>query len=63
MYENKIDANVYKPSVLKEIDRHDRKSYWITSIEETIRWFTFLYIMEHTANIIEPNKPLTSLLL
>ena len=62
-YENKIDANVYKPSVKKEIDRHDRKPYWPTSIKEIIQWFTFIPIMEHTENILEPNKSLTPSLL
>ena len=52
----KIDANVYKPSDKKEIDRHDSNLYWPTSIKDTMQWFPFLTIMEHTANILNPNK-------
>ena len=33
VYEKQIDDNVYKSLVKKEIDRHDRKSYWPTSIK------------------------------
>ena len=36
---------------------------WPTTIKDTIKWFLFLTIMEHTANIINPNKGrITSLL-
>ena len=62
-YEEKIDANVYKPSFKKEIDPHDSNYYWPTPIKETIHWFTFFSIMEHTAIILEPNKPLIPSLL
>ena len=55
-YENKIDSDVYKPSAKKEIDCHDSDSYWPTSIKDTIQWFTFITIIEHTANILDPNK-------
>ena len=40
----------------KEIDCHDSDLYWPTTIRDTIQWFNFLTIMEHTANIIKPNK-------
>ena len=38
------------------MNRHDSNLYWSTSIKDTIQWFPFLAIMEHTANIINPNK-------
>ena len=58
-----IDDNGYEPSVKKEIDRHDSRSYWPTSIKETIRWFPFISTMENNENILEPNKALIPLLL
>ena len=63
LYENKIDANVYKPSSKKEIDHHDSDSYWLTSIKDTIQRFTFLTIIEHTANTLKTNKGLINSLL
>ena len=45
-----------KPTANKEIYRHDSNLYWPTSIKDTIQWFIFLSIMEHTANIRNPNK-------
>ena len=63
-YEKKIDSDVYKTSAKRKIDCHDSNSYWTTSIKYTIQWFPFITIMEHTANIINPNKLLiTSLLM
>ena len=59
----KNDANVYKNPDKKEIDRHDSDLYCQTSIKDTIQWFTFLTIMEHTANILNPNKGLIPSLL
>ena len=59
----KIDAKVYKHSTKKEIDRHDSDLYWPTSIKDTIQWFPFLTIMEHTENILKPNKGLIPSLL
>ena len=47
----------------KEFDRHYSDLYWPTTIKDTIQWFTFLTIMEHTANILNPNKGLITLLL
>ena len=55
-YEKYVDAYMSKPSDEKESDHHDGDFYWPTSIKDTIKWFTFLTIMEHTANIIKPNK-------
>ena len=37
--------------------------YWPTKIQDKIQWFTFLTIMEHTANILNPNKGLIPSLL
>ena len=62
-YGKKIDADVYKPSSKKEIYCHDSNSYWSTLINDTIQWFSFLYIIDHTANIFEPNKGLITSLL
>ena len=37
--------------------------YFPTSIKDTMQWFPFLAIMEHTENILKPNKGLIPLLL
>ena len=37
--------------------------YYPTSIKDTIQWFTFPKIVEHTANILKPNKGLITSLL
>ena len=37
--ENKIYADVYKPSDKKEIYFHDSNSYWTTPIKDKIQWF------------------------
>ena len=62
-YKKNVDANLSKPSDKKEIDFHDSKLYWTTTIKDTIQWFTFLTIMEHTANILNPKKGLITSLL
>ena len=54
----KIDANVYKPSAKKDIDLHYINLYFPSSIRDTIQWFPFIAIIEHTANILKPNKGL-----
>ena len=59
----KIDANVYKTSAKKQIYRHDRNLYWPTPIKDTTQWFTFITIIEHTVNILNPNKRLIPSLL
>ena len=41
-----------------KFNRHDSDLYWQTSIKDTIDWFTFLTIMEHTANLMKINKGL-----
>ena len=62
-YKNNIDANWYRPSEKRKIHRVYSGDYWPTSIKETIRWFPFLTIMEHTENITENNNGLISSLL
>ena len=62
-YKRNIDANLYKTSEEKKFSRHDSESYCRTSIKDTINWFPFITIMEHTENIIKTNKRLTLLLL
>ena len=62
-YKFNIDANLYKPSKNKEVDCHDSDLYWPTTIKDTIQWFPFLIIMEHTANILNPDKGLIPSLL
>ena len=49
-YERNIGANPYKPYEKNKIHRVDSGEHWSTSIKETIRWFPFPNIMEHTAN-------------
>ena len=51
-YEQNIDANLYKPPEKKKFNFHDSDAYWPTSIKDTIKWFPFLTIMEHTANMM-----------
>ena len=48
-YEKHILANMHKPSEKWKIHRVDSVEHWPTSIKETIQWFPFLIIMEHTA--------------
>ena len=48
-----IDANLYKPSEKKKLNRHKIDKFWPTSIKDTIQWFPFLTIMEHNAKIME----------
>ena len=52
-----------KPSDKTVIDCHNSELYWPTLIKDTIQWFPFLTIMEHTANILKPNKGLIPSLL
>ena len=37
--------------------------YWPNSIKDTIQWFPFITVVEHTANILKPNKGLITSLL
>ena len=52
-YKLNIYANLYKPSEKNKFNCHDSDDYWPTPIKDTIQWFPFLTIMEHTANIME----------
>ena len=52
-----MKANMYKPSENK-FNRVDNHKHWPASIKDTIQWFTFLTIMEHTANKIQDDKGL-----
>ena len=47
----------------KDIYHHDSNLYWTTTIKYTMQWFYFIIIMEHTANILNPNKVLIPSLL
>ena len=51
---------MYKPSEKKKINRVDNHKHWPASIKETIQWFPFLIIMEHTANKMQDDKGLIS---
>ena len=51
-YEKNMKANMYKPSEKNKIHRVDGDEHWPTSTKETIQWFPFLTITEHTANIL-----------
>ena len=54
---------MYKPSAKKEIGCNSRNLHCPTSIKDTIQFFPFLTIIEHTANIIKPNKGIITSLL
>ena len=48
-----INIEMNASSKKKEIDCHDRKSYWETIIIEYIQGFPFINTMEHTEDNIE----------
>ena len=56
-----IDAAQWKKKLIltylnllkKETNCHDSDLYWKTPIKDTIRWFTFFTITEHTTNIMK----------
>ena len=50
VYESNIYAKLYKPYEKKKINRVDSGEHWPTPIKETIQWFPFITIIEHTAN-------------
>ena len=62
-YEINIDANLYKSSEKRKFNRVDIDKFCPTSIKDTIQWFHFLTIMEHTSNITEKNNGLIPSLL
>ena len=62
-HEKKIYANLYKNLYKKGIDFNYRYLYWTTSIRETVQLFPFLTIIEHTENVLNPDKGLINSLL
>ena len=58
-----MKSNMYESSEKKKIIRIDNHKHWPASIKETIQWFPFLTIIEHTANKIQDDKRLISSLL
>ena len=58
-----MKANTYKPSEKKKIRRVDDHKHWPESIKDTIQWFPFLTMIEHTANKMQDDKHLISSLL
>ena len=54
---------MYKPFEKKKFNHVDNQKHWPASIKYTIRWFPLLAIMEHTSNILKPNKSIIPLLL
>ena len=48
-YKTNLKGNMYKHSEKKKIHRVDSDEHWTTSIKDTIQWFPFIIIMEHTA--------------
>ena len=62
-YEKYIEANMYKPSEKRKINRIDDHGHWPASIKSTIQRFPFLTIMEHTPNKMQEDKGLISSLL
>ena len=45
------------------MDHHDSKTYWPISIKETIQWFPFHSIVEHTEAITKTDISIIPLLL
>ena len=62
-YEKNMKPNMNKPSEKKKIHCFNSDEHWPTSIKDSIQWFPFLTIMEHTANIMKTNNGLISSLL
>ena len=50
-------------SIKKRINRIDNFEHWPVSIKRTIKWFTFLDIMEYNRNDMISDIPLTTSLL
>ena len=62
-YESNVEYNLYKLSLKEKIRLVDSGGHCPTSIKETIQWFPFLIVAEHTANNMENNNGLISSLL
>ena len=66
-----IDAKEYEknlllfhvPSTKKRINCINNFEHWPVSIKRTIKWFTFIDIMEYTGNDVISDIPLTTSLL
>ena len=54
---------MYKTYGKKKINCVDNHKHWPAPIKETIKWFPFLTIMEHTENKMKYDKGLISSLL
>ena len=50
---NKILTLTYINPLKNKLHRFDSGDYWPTSIKETIQWFLFPTIMEHTENTMK----------
>ena len=53
VYKRNIYANLY---ISCDTNHRDSDLYWPISIKDIMKWFYFLTIMEHTANMMETNK-------
>ena len=49
---------MYKTSEKKKFNCVDSDEHWPKSIKKKIQWFSFLTIMEHTANKMKENNGL-----
>ena len=54
---------MHKPYKKNKFNRVDNHKNWPKSIKETIQWFPFLTIIEHTSNKMQDDKGLISSLL
>ena len=62
-YEKNMKANMQNSSEKRKFNRVDSDDQWPTSIKNTIQWFNFLTIMEHTENKMQENKEVISSLI
>ena len=62
-YEKNQNQYVKLPSIKKKNDCNYKTEYWPTSINESLHWFPFIYIMDFTAERIEYDKKLLPSLL
>ena len=58
-----MNADMYKPSEKKKFNHVDNQKHWPSSIKNTMQWFPFLTMMEHTSNKMQEYKGLISSLL
>ena len=62
-YEKNMNANMYKPSGKRKFNCVDNQKHWPASMKDKIQWFTFITIMEHTANKMQEDNGIISSLL